>query len=79
MTMPQQCETSYDCERPDVCCDLLFGSVCCNGGLMIPSKEGGVPQMQRQAIPIPVERDDPNVPNLPRGGPQPPGYPGGPY
>ena len=56
VSLPQQCETSYDCERPDVCCDLLFGSFCCSGGLMIPevTREKA---LQRQAIPIPVEVD----------------------
>ena len=72
--MPQACETSYDCERPDVCCDLLFGSVCCSGGILIPTTDGKA-QLQRQAIPIPVERDPPpgGVPgaggSAPRGGP----------
>jgi len=58
-SMPQPCDTSYDCERPEVCCDLLFGSVCCSAGLMTPVRDsppGGM--LQRQAIPIPVERDD---------------------
>jgi hypothetical protein len=75
LTMPQACETSYDCERPDVCCDLLFGSVCCNGGLMIPSVDRQQGVLQRQAIPIPVDRDD-GVPDG-RGGGAPPNMPGG--
>jgi len=71
MTMPQPCETSFDCERPEVCCDLLFGSVCCSAGLMIPTRDGPGLGLQPQAIPIPVERDN--------NGPQPgaaPRYPG---
>lgn len=31
---PTPCETSFDCESPMVCCDLLFASVCCSNGLM---------------------------------------------
>merc|ERR1712100_834390 len=54
VSQPQACETSYDCDRPMVCCDLLFTAVCCNGGMMIPTTD---PIMQPQAIPIPVERD----------------------
>ena len=56
---PQQCETSYDCESPLVCCDLLIAKVCCGGGMMIP-RARGVPEMelQRRAIPIPVEKDN---------------------
>eukprot|EP00325_Prymnesiales_sp_UTEX-LB-985_P013177 CAMPEP_0174754622 /NCGR_PEP_ID=MMETSP1094-20130205/105831_1 /TAXON_ID=156173 /ORGANISM="Chrysochromulina brevifilum, Strain UTEX LB 985" /LENGTH=422 /DNA_ID=CAMNT_0015960501 /DNA_START=29 /DNA_END=1297 /DNA_ORIENTATION=- len=70
-SMPQPCDTSYDCERPEVCCDLLFGSVCCSAGLMTPVRDtppGGM--LQRQAIPIPVERDN----DGPSGG-EPPSYP----
>lgn len=61
-TMPKQCETSYDCERPEVCCDLLFGTVCCSGGMMIPTVDGPQMGLQRQGamIPIPVEADRPN-------------------
>merc|ERR1719231_1029101 len=70
--MPQQCETSYDCEAPEVCCDLLFGSVCCSAGMLIPTRDPKA-ALQRQAIPIPVERDD----GYPRGsGNEPPRYPG---
>ena len=74
VSLPQQCETSYDCERPDVCCDLLFGSFCCSGGLMIPevTREKA---LQRQAIPIPVEVDK-DLP-FPGGGNLPPRTPGG--
>ena len=65
-TMPKQCETSYDCERPEVCCDLLFGTVCCSGGMMIPTVDGPQMGLQRQAIPIPVEADSP-TPMPPQG------------
>ena len=74
-TLPQQCESNYDCERPLVCCDLLFGSVCCSGGMMIPQlgPEQAL-QRQRQAIPIPVEVDrDGPLGRAPQG-PSPPGY-----
>lgn len=60
----QTCETSYDCESPQVCCDLFFGKICCGGGLMIPANPQPVPI----PIPIPVERDP---------YPSPPQYPGG--
>jgi len=57
-SMPQPCDTSYDCERPEVCCDLLFGSVCCSAGLMMPVRDSPPGMLQPQAIPIPVERDN---------------------
>ena len=68
---PQSCESNYDCERPEVCCDLMFGTVCCNGGMMIPTTDGAV-ALQPQAIPIPVEKDN----GLPGG--MAPRNPGGP-
>lgn len=77
VSAPQQCESSYDCEAPMVCCDLIVASVCCSGGMLIPTKS---PQqrMQEQAIPIPVERDQPGAPRIPPSGGLPPNYPGGP-
>lgn len=66
-TLPQPCETSYDCERPEVCCDLLFGTICCSGGMMIPTVDGPQMGLQPQAIPIPVEADN-GPPMPPQGG-----------
>jgi len=68
---PQPCESTLDCERPMVCCDLYFASICCSGGLMVGSPQ---PQLQEQLIPIPVERDgDGPFPGAPQAPP-----PGGP-
>lgn len=68
----QQCETSYDCDAPMVCCDLIVASVCCSGG----QRARNEPRLQEQLIPIPVEVDRP-LPGDPRGGPTPPQYPNG--
>jgi len=73
MSGPQQCETSFDCDAPMVCCDLLVASVCCSGGMMIP-KRGPEASLQRQAIPIPVEKDSPFPPGV--NVPTPGQYPG---
>eukprot|EP00966_Prymnesium_polylepis_P054972 1270822-Prymnesium_polylepis.1 len=78
LSAPQACETNFDCERPMICCDLLFASVCCSGGMMVgmgsPDPQA---QLQRQAIPIPVERDDDgDGRGRGAGGPQ---YPGSPW
>jgi hypothetical protein len=56
LSSPQQCETSYECDAPMVCCDLIVLSVCCSGGILtgLPG-----PSLQRRAIPIPVEEDSP--------------------
>jgi len=29
------CETNYDCERPQVCCDLGFKKMCCSSGMRV--------------------------------------------
>lgn len=75
---PQPCETSYDCDHPMVCCDLLVASVCCDGGMLIPRTDGveGLMQRQRAAIPVPVERDSPFPGAPPGSGVAPPQYPG---
>lgn len=54
------CESNWDCERPEVCCDLGFKKMCCSSGMKVSN---GVPQMQ--LIPAMVPIDD----GLPRGGP----------
>jgi len=63
---PQECETSYDCDAPMVCCDLLVASVCCNGGILVGPPPD--PSLQRRAIPIPVEKDSPFPPGMGGGG-----------
>ena len=67
--LPQACESSWDCDSPMVCCDLLVASVCCDGGLFIPVRQGPMGQGSMVPIPIPVEPDQPNG--------MPPQYPGG--
>lgn len=48
------CETSYDCDYPLFCCDLLFAKVCCRNGAFAPAtRPVPVP------IPIPVEPPGP--------------------
>lgn len=29
------CESNFDCERPEVCCDVGFKKICCSNGLGI--------------------------------------------
>merc|ERR1719223_2658596 len=40
------CESNYDCERPEVCCDLGFKRMCCRSGLGVYN---GVPPNMRLA------------------------------
>lgn len=32
--MQNTCESNYDCQRPEVCCDFGFNKKCCDGGKM---------------------------------------------
>ena len=43
------CESSYDCARPQVCCDLGFKKMCCSSGKGIFE-----PQAKMEMIPVPA-------------------------
>ena len=34
------CDSNFDCERPQVCCDFGFKKMCCSSGQQIYSREG---------------------------------------
>jgi len=56
------CESNWDCQRPELCCDLIFKKMCCSSGTKVPV----TPEMQMRRALIPRdERPD----ELPRGGP----------
>lgn len=48
----QICETIFDCESPQNCCDYVFIKICCNDGILIP-------------IPVPVPNPISNADNYP--------------
>jgi hypothetical protein len=48
--MKDTCESNYDCDRPQVCCDFGFKKMCCSSGSMVAN---GVPQLQ--LVPVPVD------------------------
>jgi len=56
------CESNSDCERPQLCCDLLFKKVCCANGMKVFNGMPG--QMQPMLVPIRAQSDYPR-----RGGP----------
>merc|ERR1719478_285356 len=58
------CETNYDCERPEVCCDLGFKKMCCSSGMKVFE---GVPQ--RQLLRVPMSSGVQEEGQFPRGGP----------
>ena len=68
------CESNYDCERPEVCCDLGIKKMCCSSGMQVFN--GGIsPAQQRQLIRVPAPSGEEG--QMPRGGPG--GMNGGPY
>jgi len=56
------CDTNYDCERPEVCCDFGFKKMCCSSGMRIID---GPQSRQGQMAPVPViASPGPNYPPL---------------
>ena len=51
------CESNYDCERPQICCDFGFQKRCCSSGSMVFSG-----QMKPVLVPVPV--DNPYPPGM---------------
>lgn len=49
------CETNFDCERPEICCDFGFKKMCCSSGT--PVGQNVVPQYA--TVPVPVSIEDP--------------------
>lgn len=55
------CESNFDCQRPEVCCDLGFKKMCCSSGMGVYN---GMPG--QNMIPVRVVADD----GLQQGGPE---------
>lgn len=53
--LPESCESNFDCERPEVCCDFGFKKMCCSSGT--PVGQDGLPQYAY--VPVPVSIEDP--------------------
>ena len=51
------CESNFDCERPQVCCDVGFKKICCSNGLGIVD---GIPveNYQRGTLRVPLPNDN---------------------
>ena len=52
--IPKACESNYDCERPEICCDFGFKKICCASGTMV-----GNQRLQPALVPVPVRIDLP--------------------
>jgi hypothetical protein len=48
--IPQACESNFDCERPEICCDFGFKKICCASGTMV-----GNQRLEPAFVPVPVE------------------------
>lgn len=48
------CESNYDCESPQVCCDFGFTRKCCSSGMRQRSREG-----ELILVPVPVDIQGP--------------------
>jgi len=46
------CESNFDCQRPQVCCDFGVTKKCCSSGSRVPS------QQQMASVPVPVDMRD---------------------
>ena len=60
-TFQSTCESNFDCERPEICCDFGFVKRCCRSGL--PVFDGNPAQLKPRLVPIPAST------GFPRGGP----------
>ena len=45
------CESNYDCNRPEVCCDFGFKKTCCEGGKTAKNLYG-----ELATVPVPQSR-----------------------
>ena len=61
-TFESTCESNFDCERPEICCDFGFVKRCCRSGL--PIFDGSPAQLQPKLVPVRAGS------GLPRGGPE---------
>jgi len=55
--MKDTCESNYDCERPEVCCDFGFKKMCCSSGMRVVD---GFQNRQGQLAEVPVPIYNPN-------------------
>lgn len=59
------CESNYDCESPEVCCDFGFKKMCCSSGMRVVDGFRN-PQGQLAEVPVPIYNPNPYPGNDPR-------------
>ena len=63
--LKDSCESNYDCERPEVCCDFGIKKMCCSSGLHITDGFNNR-QGQLAEVPVPIYNPNPYPGNDPR-------------
>jgi hypothetical protein len=63
--MKDTCESNYDCDYPEVCCDFRFKKMCCSSGMRILDGSSHR-QGQLAEVPVPIYNPNPYPPNDPR-------------
>jgi len=61
------CDSNYDCQRPEVCCDFGFKKMCCSSGMRVFDGPPRSRQGQLAEIPV-IANPGPNYPQYPRQG-----------
>jgi hypothetical protein len=59
--MQDTCDSNYDCERPEVCCDFGFKKVCCSSGMFVTDGPPRSKQGQLAEIPV-IQNPGPKYP-----------------
>eukprot|EP00549_Striatella_unipunctata_P015245 CAMPEP_0118723794 /NCGR_PEP_ID=MMETSP0800-20121206/32199_1 /TAXON_ID=210618 ORGANISM="Striatella unipunctata, Strain CCMP2910" /NCGR_SAMPLE_ID=MMETSP0800 /ASSEMBLY_ACC=CAM_ASM_000638 /LENGTH=397 /DNA_ID=CAMNT_0006632255 /DNA_START=121 /DNA_END=1312 /DNA_ORIENTATION=- len=52
------CESNWDCQRPEVCCDFKVKKMCCSAGELVGTSQPLSRYGERATIPIPITPDD---------------------
>jgi Uncharacterized conserved protein (DUF2358) len=64
-TLNDTCESNFDCERPQVCCDFIFQKRCCSSGAFVGRE---MPRL----VPVPADNPSYQDPRMRRQRQQPP-------
>ena len=63
--MKDTCDSNYDCEQPEVCCDFGFKKMCCSSGMRVVDGFNNR-QGQLAEVPVPIYNPNPFPGNDPR-------------
>jgi len=52
------CESNFDCQRPEVCCDFIVKKICCASGLKVANYGPGDVRGNPALVPVPARPDN---------------------